>query len=203
MPTIALKDLAKTLERHDIRTKASVARGLRAAAHFGRTHLVSVTPKDRGMAKAAWKVHNGPINAQGATPAAWVENSAPYIGILENGARPHAVSEEGRQAIFEWVLRHFRGIETGSTRTGNNLLVVSGETLLGKSKLGKRLVQRGSGDIRGTKLAWDITNAICWKIKRYGSKPHFFIRDSMELLTRVAQREFERCLREDAAKADK
>lgn len=196
MPTVALKGIAKRLERHDEAARIAVHQGLRSGARFGRTHLVSVTKKDRGMAKAAWKVYNGPLNARGNTPAAWIENSAPYIGVLELGARPHAVSEEGRLAIFEWVLRHFRGIETGSSRTSKNLLAVSGETALGSSKLAKKLIVRGSGDARGTKLAWDITNAICWKIKRFGSKPGYFVRDSMTLLTNVAKREVERKLKE-------
>jgi hypothetical protein len=194
MATVALKDLAKTLERHDVRTKASVNRGLRSAARFGRTHLVSVTPKDRGMAKAAWKEYDGPIDARGATPAAWVENSSPYIGILENGARPHAVSKEGQEAIYQWVLRNLRMI--GSASEG--YAAVHGNDL----HEGQHRRTFGSVD-GGEKLARQITFLICRKIRKYGSKPHFFVRDSMELLTRVAQREVERCLREDVARLDK
>lgn len=193
MPTVALKSLAKTLQRHDERSKVAVARGLRSAAAFGRKHLVSVTPKDRGMAKAAWKVHNGPLNARGVTPAAWVENSSPYIGILENGARPHAVSEEGQQAIYEWVVRNLRLV--GNRQEG--YAAVHGNDL----HEGQRRRTFGAVD-GGERLAKQITFLICRKIRKYGSKPGFFIRDSMELLTRVAQQEVERCLREEAAKVE-
>lgn len=193
MPTVALRNLAKTLQRHDARSRLAVNRGLRSAAHFGRAHLVSVTPKDRGMAKAAWKVHNGPINARSATPAAWVENSAPYIGILENGARPHAVSAEGQEAIFQWVLRNFRLV--GSRMMG--YAAVHGNDLHEDQK------RRTFGGVDGGEtLARRITFLICRKIRKYGTKPGFFIRDSMELLTRVAQREVERCLREDAQRGE-
>jgi hypothetical protein len=217
MTTVALKAHATRLERHNAHALVAVHRGLRSGARAGRTHLVRVTPKDRGMAKAAWKEHNGPMNSRPPTPAAWLENSAPYIGILEKGARPHPVSPEGRLAIYEWVLRNMRAIPAGAA--GGDWNVIHGNAFISSSSTGKRigsvsrlkrapLTRWGSltsyliigrfphlnGTLNATAL--NISGAICRKINLYGSKPHYFVRDSMELLAKMAQGEVERCLRE-------
>lgn len=184
---IKLSALPKVLERHGVGTFLAICKGLRAGARAGRTHLVRVTPKDRGMAKAAWKEHDGPRNARPPTPAAWLENSAPYIGILEKGARPHKVSAEGRQAIYEWVLRNFRMI--GSASEG--FAATHGNELHpGQRRRTFRSVQGGEAEAKR------IAFLICRKIAREGTKPGYFVRDSMELLARMAQGEVERCLRE-------
>jgi hypothetical protein len=189
--TVAMTAMPKLLERHDAKAREACAKGLRSAARFARTHLVKVTPKDRGMAKAAWKEHYGPANARPPTPAAWVENSAPYIGVLEMGARPHKVSIEGRQAIYEWVLRNFRMV--GGTQTG--YAAEHGNTLHPGQR--RRAIKSVSG---GETVAKRITYFICKKIEREGAKPRYFVRDSLDLLRDVALREAERCLREVAEK---
>ena len=65
------------------------------AAERGRALLVRRSPVYLGLFRAAWKV------TRGREPT--ITNSAPYAGVIERGARPHAVSQEGIEAIAEWA----------------------------------------------------------------------------------------------------
>lgn len=53
---------------------------------------------DRGIFKAGWKAEK---TARGAS----VSNDTPYAGVIELGARPHAVSPAARQLLKEWAIR--------------------------------------------------------------------------------------------------
>lgn len=78
-------------------TKAAIKFGLRNAARGSVAILAARSPKDTGQLKAGWKIRRD----------TQVYNDAPHAGIIEEGARPHNVSYEGRRAILEWVGRHF------------------------------------------------------------------------------------------------
>lgn len=69
------------------------------AAQRGRTLLVGKSPVDRGQFKNAWTVRRTKTGVD-------VINDAPYAGIIELGARPHPVSQEGIEALVGWVWRH-------------------------------------------------------------------------------------------------
>ena len=103
MSTIKLTpgQLAVTLRGHVKRMPAAARRGLQLAAHRSRSYLVQAMPVDTGLLKNAWKVFQHEMG----TLAAEVLNSQPYAGIIERGARPHPVSEEGRMALLLWVKR--------------------------------------------------------------------------------------------------
>jgi hypothetical protein len=184
VPTVALKDLPKVLSRQQERIFAATVRGMQAGAQAAIPHLRKATPKDRGHAKAAWhwkKVSgNGPL-------VATAFNDNPIIGILENGARPHGVSKEGQEAIYEWVLRNMRMI--GGRKEG--YAAVHGSEL----HEGQRRRTFKSVD-SGEALARQITFLICRKIRKYGQKPHFFVRELLPLLSQIAHGEVERCHRE-------
>lgn len=68
------------------------------AAEHGRADLVAKSPTNTGVFRNAWEVKKG-----GESPAS-LDNSCPYAGIIERGARPHAVSQEGIESITEWAM---------------------------------------------------------------------------------------------------
>ena len=181
--TVRPQDIGNVLAKHSQKQRAAMVRGLRSGARFGRTLLVSRTPKDRGMAKLAWKT----IFYGDSGVVAENLNSAPYAGILEAGARPHGVSKEGQEAIFQWVLRNLRAV--GDSKAGYAAVHVN------ELNAGQRRRRLGNID-KGEQLARSITFLICRKIRLKGQKPHWFVKNSMDELSRQAREEVERCLKE-------
>lgn len=86
--------------RSDIKARREAVRnGISAAALRGRGLLTKRTPTGAtNLLKVAWQVRK-------AQSGYLIENTAPYAGIVEQGARPHPVSLEGRLAIQHWAER--------------------------------------------------------------------------------------------------
>lgn len=170
--------LGAALRSLEARLRQGVNDGLRLAAARGRTHLVRRTPVDTGQVKNAWKVTGG--------LGAWeVENDAPHAGIVERGARPHTVSQEGIAAIEQWVLRHFKaGIRSVARQ---------------RKKYGARATYGPKSKRRVRSLeqqyAHEIAVKIANKIRREGQKPTFFVRDSLPALREYVGAEVKRMLR--------
>lgn len=103
---LKLGQLAEALQRDIKARKAAVNKGIGAAALRGRALLTGKTPTGATSAmRAAWKVRNA-RGANGQFASGYViENSAPYAGIVELGARPHKVSPQGILAIQFWAQR--------------------------------------------------------------------------------------------------
>ena len=177
---VSMSAMPGVLKRMEKRQQDAVVRGLRSGARRGRAILVFRTKKDRGMAKLAWKtVFHGATGL-----VATNENSAPYIGILEKGARPHAVSKEGQDAIFQWVLRNMKLV--GNREAGYAAVHVNA---LHPSQRRKGLASQDGGEA----LARQITFLICRKIRRFGQAPGWFVRDALPELNRAVRDEVERC----------
>jgi hypothetical protein len=136
--------------------------------------LVRRTPKDLGQAKAGWRVSKPIKGSRGVRVDLY--NDAPYVGILELGARPHSVSMAGRIAIYEWVLRNIPPAIQGPVqkRTGGR----------------KALSAQHSEGLDAA--AMDITNAIVQKIRKKGQAGKFFVAKSMDELNRDFGRELNR-----------
>ena len=77
--------------------------GMFLAAKRGEAQQKSLSPVYDGQYKSAWR-------AQKTANGACLENDAPYAGVIESGARPHAVNREGVDAIREWVRKQLLGI---------------------------------------------------------------------------------------------
>jgi hypothetical protein len=160
---LSAADLPDELKRREHAVRAAVALGVRNAARRGRALLVRRTPKDQGLAKQAWRDTTSVLSEMDITgrgTMAEVFNDAPYIGVIEEGARPHPVSAEGQKAIFEWVKRHlpsFIGHERAKT-------------------IKRRFASYA--DIE----AKHIADAIVWRIRHHGQRPTYFIRDSIDEL---------------------
>lgn len=90
--------LAAQLRRDAREFPGEVLRGLKAGAHRGRRMLVRATPRVyTGQLKASWV-----LRERGRTGPE-LTNVAPHAGIVERGARPHAVSAEGMAALERWA----------------------------------------------------------------------------------------------------
>lgn len=212
---VPMKRLPEMYERHNARAREAVMRAQRSACHAGKVIVKRATPKDRGLAQNSWQANMGPKNARPPTPAAWLSNSAPYIGILEKGARPHKVSLEGQRAIYEWVERHFRvssgfvfsadsfaeGVKTTSlrntkSREHKNLRKNYLDKLTHLGAMLEDNLIRNFPDMgrRLVPAALNIAAAIIHNIRKKGAKPRYFVRMSLPELLRILQDETKRHL---------
>lgn len=175
---VGLGQLPAQLDLGEKTIRRAIARGALAGAHRGRALMVRNTPTDQGQLRASWKVKPGVHEFSGVSQdLAELINDAPHISIVELGARPHAVSREGWEAIYEWVRRHFRGGVMGGSGSMRPRMRGAGGRF---AKDGKDPVIAG------------ITWAIVRKIKKYGQKPTLFVRNSVDDLRVVMAHELDR-----------
>lgn len=182
---ISLEDLPDAIRTGEERIHRAVRVGALAGAHRARALIVGRTPTDMGQLRAAWKVKEGGGGGNILTETiAELYNDAPHITIVELGARPHKVSPEGWAAIYEWVRRHLRK----TTGTGAQYRLGGG----GKMR------PRGAG-VTGPFKGSDpdvsaITNAIAFKIRKYGQKPTLFVRNSIDEMRALMAYELNRAI---------
>jgi len=159
------------VKRRNAEAKRVSARALGRAAHRGRAVMVRQTPVDQGQLKNSWKARRSLGTGIGAgNIAATLTNDAPHAGIIESGARPHPVSNEGIAALHAWVWRH---------RASFNLVTASGRPASGKA---------------AKKAALGIAYAIAAKIQREGQKPTYFVKKSMPQMHNIAIQEVAKAL---------
>lgn len=176
MATFNIKpeELAGALAGADESLRTALRAGARAGAMRGHAHMPKKTPTDMGQLRNSWRVSE----AGGVR----LYNDAPQAGIVEEGARPHPVSEEGWMAIFRWVMRHPELIGAGASAVGSARKKLSA----------KRLSKYDAATSWITQQAAEITNAICHKIRLKGQEPTYFTRNEMPLLTKFAKQEIDR-----------
>lgn len=173
--TISLEDLPADLLRRIAELPDRMLRGITSGQNFGRALLVKKSPTDQGQLRNSWRLESG-----GGGAAQFVQsivNDAPYAGVIERGARPHPVSKEGIESIAGWVWRN---------RGKFSMSRVSGPVRRGTG--GRRALQRQTDMM----IATQIAHAIAWKIRRYGQKPTWFVRESVPRITRVIRKEVAR-----------
>lgn len=184
---VSLEDLPNALMLGDENIRQAVEKGTQAGAHRGRALIVRRTPTDQGQLRASWRVVVSAVRkgVEGFADVKLAEliNDAPHITIVELGARPHTVNPEGWTAIYEWVRRHFRSAGGGVYAMGS----------------AGRMVPRGKSPIKGPWKGDDprveaITNAIVWRIRKYGQKPTLFVRNSVDELRDVMAKELNTAL---------
>lgn len=176
----SIEQLPEELLRRARETAGALKEGALRAAHRGHAHLVGQTPVDQGQLRNSWRVVDR--RAQSLSPGAVEElaeiiNDAPHAGVVELGARPHPVSPEGWDAIYEWVRRHF------------------GFTVGGSSEM-----RRVGGETGEDPVLSEITWGIVHKIAREGQRPTYFVRDSMPELKRLLDLEVKKAIRRAAAR---
>lgn len=162
---LTLGQLPKLLQKHAAEAPAAIARGLMKAAVHAQADLKSAKePRDRGLFAAAWTISSASGNVV-------LHNSSPYAGILERGARPHAVSKAGREAIRAWVIR-------------KGVLFVSG-------KGGRQVRVTGRNKDRYEAAIDSAVWAICAKIKKEGQEPLWVVRKRIPKFRGYVKQEIE------------
>lgn len=97
---ISARQLPAALRREAKRMPDAVRRGMVRAANRGVMHLVAQTDEKGLTYQGQYKAG---FHAERTADGARIYNDAPHAGIIELGARPHPVSEEGIAHIAEWA----------------------------------------------------------------------------------------------------
>lgn len=148
-------------------------RAARRAAKRGKAILQRVTPVDEGMAQKAWR-------DRATTRGAELINDAPYIGVLEKGARPFTPPFE---PIFRWVARQqqvsLSGVEIGP-----------GYGQLSGANASSEQVQ----------MVRAIAMAVIRKIQLKGFEPRNFVRGQLKKLGKIYGEEMVAVMQEEGRK---
>lgn len=100
--TIKPSQLANALRREAERHRGALPQAAFAAANRLKAKMMEATDAegitDRGSYKNSFVVLRSGNSVR-------VANTAPHAGIIESGARPHAVSKEGIEALAAWAVR--------------------------------------------------------------------------------------------------
>lgn len=164
------------IPRAIVHTQATIMKrarlACRAAALRLKGHLMRRTDElgitDMAIYKNSFRV----VRAKGGGSA--VINEAPHAGIVELGARPHKVSKAGVEAIAGWVRRKLRKkFQPRSAETGHY-----------KTKK--------FDEDEAMSIAW----AIAQKIRKFGQKPRYVMRDSLPAARQFYAEELSRLMTE-------
>jgi nucleoid-associated protein YgaU len=100
MSTFSIKpeELPMRIKLHLKAVQEGVRRGIRKGAKDAVKVLQDRTPVDTGELRDSWEIKEDADSVS-------LENDAPHAGIVERGARPHPVSDEGRKKLAEWAVR--------------------------------------------------------------------------------------------------
>jgi hypothetical protein len=172
------EQLGPAMRREAKKVPTLLVRAGQRAAFRGKARLIAATDEkgitDMGQYKNSFHVQRG---ARDLPAVLW--NDAPMAGVIELGARPHPVSQEGIEAIAAWARR----------KLGLSQVEVSGPVMKGSG--GRKKFARGVQD----DIAMAIAIGIARKIRREGQKPRFVFRDELGNLRKYWREELERLLR--------
>lgn len=200
MPEIRIdfSRLGDELARFERRFPKAVERGLVAAAHRARRLMVQRHSSGRypvylGQMRAGWAVRRVPGGAE-------MYNDAPHAGIVEEGARPHKVSKEGREAIKRWVLKklgaslssianqeataRFRKLTKGAGRGR------VGDAVRTFAKDMRQEAAKSSIERQADAITWGIVE----KLRAEGQKGLFVLKKSMPEIEKYIGQEVDRAL---------
>lgn len=88
------EEMAEQIRRWSKQARLAAERGADLAAQRALAELVRVSPTDMGQLRNSWE-----RKGQSLT------NTAPHVGIVEAGARPHAVNRSGIENLTRWAQR--------------------------------------------------------------------------------------------------
>lgn len=172
MPTIRVAPgaVGKAIRQDAVGLKGAFRKGTLAAAHKARTRLVRDSPVDRGLLKNAWVVQR---NAADTIPVQ-VENSAPYAGVIERGARPGGLyGQKAIEAIAGWVKRKL--LKAGPKR--------------GRVKAGPMTPMQNAKAVDADAEAMRIARAIVERYRKHGRAGKFFVKKLLPHFSQDAHKE--------------
>lgn len=162
-------ELAQRFELDKVKFEAAVEKAGEVARFRGAALLTQNTPTDLGQARGGWRIEGRELH-----------NIAPHSGVLEAGARPHGVSEEGKKLLFDWVMRVIRpGGKVTRGRLGQLLTTGSVGVEMKTSGSERRALGKVDALLAEAK---GIVYAIVAKYKREGQKGHFFTKAAIPRL---------------------
>lgn len=165
------------------KVNAAMNKGARAAAYKLKAYLVDHVDE---LGITYMGIYRNSFEVDGNS----VINTAPHSGIIELGARPHKVSEEGFRAIKQWVRVKLLGLPAESwsgLRSEAEAREAGDAGLAGLNALFK-VKDEAEG----------ITWAIVKKIEREGQEPKYVMRNAIPKATQYFKEEFERILAQDS-----
>lgn len=139
------------------------------AALLGAEVVAKAAPVDVGSLKSS-------IHARETGPrSAELRADAPHAGIVEVGSRPHWAP---LQPLIDWVRRH--GKLFGAKRPGR-VSTTPARTAAGQRRRDARIAKNADLEAEVERIARSIQR----KIARVGTKPRWFMRDSLPKLRTI------------------
>jgi hypothetical protein len=192
---VSARDAGKAASEMSRDVLQAIRKGTNRGAERARAVLVRRGPRDQGQLRASWRVTKGTERRPAwrvfrnlDARLAELRNDAPHAGIVELGARPHPVSQEGIQALARWAMRNI------SFKTPTDNLRRARRVAVGPRELPRQGPRQRPKDRRFAH-ALQIARAIAWKIRHEGQKPTYYVRDAMPLVVRVLDAEVQKALK--------
>ncbi len=171
----------------------AVFRAMYSAAQRGKAFIVGKSPVDRGILRNAWKVVK-----LSTLKTVELTNDQPYAGVMERGARPFKISNDGIWALKAWAMRKLRSGEMTPTGAQTRITWAKGwNKALRKAKGESLITSHRSKRIKKTELeaeAERIAWAIAKTFEKVGIKGKFFVMNNLEKLAFLMDAEVKRSL---------
>lgn len=148
----------------------AVRRAMFSAAQRGKALLVKDSPVDRGILRNAWRVLKMLDGVE-------LVNDQPYAGVMERGARPFKISDDGLWALKAWVMRK----------------LMSGD-MNGRSSLKTKKIMKRRKSFKLEKEAESIARAIAKSFAKVGIKGRRFVWRNLRVLASLMDGEMNRYL---------
>lgn len=171
----------------------AVFRAMVSAAQRGKAFIVGKSPVDRGILRNAWKVVK--LSSQKVVE---LTNDQPYAGVMERGARPFKISNDGIWALKAWAMRKLQSgvfTPTGSLTKitwakgwNKALRTAKGESLITSHRT--KRIKKSELETEAESIAW----AIAKTFEKVGMKGKFFVMKNLEQLAWLMDAEVKRSL---------
>jgi hypothetical protein len=174
---VALKDFARLLKKDLNGVKKKVIRATHTTARRGAKIAARFAPVAFG------EIRDGIVDVK-LPSGALIVSTAPYSAAVEIGSRPHMPPIA---PILRWV--KLRGMQ-GLTSSGR----ITKKATVGR-EIAKMIRAEGSRKAVPIDAALSVAWAIAWKIKRDGTKPTWFMRNTFNVVSPMLDAEISRLLR--------
>lgn len=146
---------------------------IRKTAEEGAAHIKATAPKAFGDLRSS-------VHVEDSGESVKIVVDAPHAGAVEIGSAPHNPDIE---ALTEWVrLRGMQGLRNlRSSRLHGPTTAGHAQTI--KEMLAERVVKADSGQFSPIDAPRQVAEAIAAAIRKEGTKPHFYTRNSLPVIS--------------------